>query len=93
MLDQLAASVEAAGVPLVRCDGEADPEIARAAASTLARGRQAYILAADSDFCLYAGVVYVPFAELSLHSGTAASWPLHEPPPTFTADLHVSTHV
>ena len=58
MLDQLAASVEAAGVPLVRCDGEADPEIARAAASTLARGRQAYILAADSDFCLYAGVVY-----------------------------------
>ena len=84
MLDQLAASVEAAGVPLVRCDGEADPEIAHAAARTIAQGRQAYILAADSDFCLYAGVVYVPFAELSLHSG-AALWPLHEPPPPSVA--------
>ena len=52
-LEQLAASVQAAGVPLVRCEGEADPDVASAAARATARGLAAYVLGANSELCVY----------------------------------------
>ncbi len=86
MLQQCAASVEALGVPLIRCEGEADVDLAADAA---AAAGSCYVLASDSDFCFFRGVEYVPLAQLALSTcepaaegGEAATgpWPLHTLP-------------
>ena len=69
LLEQVYDSIVGAGVRLVRCEGEADLELARACATFVRRGWPAYVLANDSDFLLMADVQYVPLSELSLYGG------------------------
>ena len=80
LLEQLAVSVEAFAAAaaastlqqtwckLVRCEGEADLDLARdcAAQNRGAGSTPAYILARDTDFLLHAGVRYVPLESLCL---------------------------
>lgn len=63
MLAQLEASVAACGVPIQRCEGEADPELARACCMG---GDSHWLLADDSDFYAYRNVRYIRFSQLSL---------------------------
>ena len=70
LLEQVYDSIVGAGVRLVRCEGEADLELARACATFVRRGWPAYVLANDSDFLLMADVQYVPLSELSTAAAT-----------------------
>ena len=64
MLAQLAASAASAGVQVVTCGGEADPELARACSRARDAGEACWVLGNDSDFLLYRGVCYLRFAEV-----------------------------
>ena len=75
LVEQLAASVAAAGVRIVRCAGEADVDLARACAALNGAfgSGTAYVLGDDSDFLLHAGVEYVNVQELTVERSGEAS--------------------
>jgi len=81
MFEQLAFCTTIAGVPLFRCAGEADPDMARAC---LEDGN-CYVLADDSDFFFFPAVRYVRFADLMLVVGGASVRPCEPRAPSAEA--------
>ena len=61
-------TLRSCSVEMIQCDGEADPELARAA-----RGNpDIFVLGQDSDFLFYEGIQYVPLGGIYLSTGSNA---------------------
>jgi hypothetical protein len=73
MMQQLLASAAALGVPLVRCVGEADQEMAIACGACCAAGQPCFIYGRDSDFYLLRGSRYIPFGEIDFEDPAEGS--------------------